>query len=249
MFRLALYTTFALLLASIARADDATAIDVMISYAAEDPDLPTLFLHQKKLQHRNQMTLLKSIMEETEMNVQFRQFYGLEIAKERYINGLIAENYQRVLFLGYGEEARAFLIAARDGGWAPEFVIPHQFADGILNGDPMNYAGNIMVSTPPSDERPAGVLVSTDAKIVLQKIRVTAAAQEKALLAIKVNGSPMCERYRPVGTRIKKTYCWQSAISRDARRERDQQYMIRMKRSILDKQPKCFGMRQATGAC
>lgn len=249
MLRLALCTTFALLLASVARADDAAAIDVMVGYAAEDPDLPTLFLHQKKLQHKHQMALLKGIMQETEMNVQFRQFYGLEIAKERYINGLIGEDFQRVLFLGEGEEARGFLLAARDAGWAPEFVIPHQYAAPILNGDPMNYPGSIMISAPPSDERPAGVLVSTDAKVVLEKIRVTAQAQEAALLAIRVNGSPMCERYRPVGSRIKKTYCWQSAVGRDARRDRDQQYLIRMKRSILDKQPQCFGMRKFTGAC
>ena len=63
MFRLALCTTFALLMASRVPADEAGAIEVMIGYAAEDPDVPTLFLHQKKLQRRHEIDLLKGIME------------------------------------------------------------------------------------------------------------------------------------------------------------------------------------------
>ena len=172
------------------------------------------------------------------MNMTFREFYGGEVHKSRLVEEFRDAGYERVMFIGESKEAKKFVKEAGKKDWGPDFVVPSDYADELMDAEKLNFGGNILVAMNSNPEGVGGVMDGSDYKIELEKMRIEVKVQEqKKQSAAYGYNSKLCETSRRTGSRLKKRTCYASQEAKDARRQKDQENLQQIQRGAVQAPP------------
>lgn len=204
---------------------------LMLDYVDQNPGHSTLFLYQEKLGFDEEATAAKANADTRGLNVTFRSFYGSEIAKSRIVEELHTAGYERILFMGDGEDAVTFLKTAADESWGPEFIIPANYAEPLLTKKMPDYPGDVRISMSeaPKDENP-GVMSDNDAKKAMAKMVVTAKPA-------KNYDRDLCEHSRRSGSHLLKTRCWRNKEEKERDTQKAQEWYKERQRGNVQRPP------------
>ena len=224
-----------LILASATLAENevqpADNLQLMMDLASENPEQSTLFLYKKSFNKDEEIALFQDQAQTSGMNMFFREFYGDEVHKGRLVEEFRDVGYERVMFIGESEEAKKFVKEAGKKNWGPDFVVPSDYADELMEAEKLNFDGRILVAMNSNPEGMGGIVSDSDYKIELEKMRIEEKVQEqKKQSAAYGYNSKLCETNRRTGSRIKKRTCYASQEHKDARRQRDQEDLQKMNR-------------------
>jgi len=213
-------------------------LQLMMDFAAEDPGQSTLFLYKKSLNKDQEIAVFEEQALGSDMNMTFREFYGGEVHKGRLVEEFRDTGYERVMFIGDSKEAKKFVKEAGKKDWGPDFVVPSDYADELMDEEKLNFDGQILVAMNSNPEGIGGVVDGSDYKVELEKMRIEADVKdmEKQQAAYGYN-SKLCENTRRTGSRIRKRTCYSSQEAKDARRQKDQEDLQRMQRGSVAAPP------------
>lgn len=213
-------------------------LQLMMDLAAESPGQSTLFLYKKSFNKDEEIALFQEQAQVSGMNMAFREFYGDEVHKGRLVEEFRDAGYERVIFIGESEEAKNFVKEAGKKEWGPDFVIPSDYADELMDAEKLQFDGNILVAMNSNPEGVGGVVSDNDYKIELEKMRVETKAEEQKQQAASYGYNPeLCENTRRTGSRIRKRTCYASQEAKDARRQSDQEDLQKMQRGTVQAPP------------
>jgi len=213
-------------------------LQLMMDFAAENPGQSTLFLYKKSFNKDGEIALFQEQARTSGMNMAFREFYGSEVHKGRLIEEFRDAGYERVMFIGESAEAKKFVKEAGKKDWGPDFVVPSDYADELMEAEKLNFDGKILVAMNSNPQGAGGVMDGDDYKIELEKMRIEEKVQEqKKQSAAYGYNSKLCETSRRTGSRIKKRTCYASQQAKDARRQSDQEDLQRMQRGTVQAPP------------
>ena len=206
-------------------------LQLMMDLAAENPEQSTLFLYKKSFNKAEEIALFQEQAQTSGMNMTFREFYGSEVHKGRLLEEFRDAGYQRVMFIGESREAKNFVKEAGKKDWGPDFVVPSDYADELMDAEKLNFDGNILIAMNSNPAGVGGIVSDNDYKIELEKMRIEEKVQEQNKQAAAYGyNSKLCETSRRTGSRIKKRTCYANQAAKDARRQKDQEDLQRMQR-------------------
>jgi len=213
-------------------------LQLMMDFAAENPGQSTLFLYKKSLNKDQEIAVFEEQAQASNMNMTFREFYGGEVHKGRLVEEFRDAGYERVMFIGDSKEAKNFVKEAGKKDWGPDFVVPSDYADKIMDDEKLKFDGTILVAMNSNPEGIGGVVDGSDYKVELEKMRIEADVKdmEKQQASYGYN-SKLCETSRRTGSRIKKRTCYASQEAKDARRQKDQEDLQKMQRGSVQAPP------------